>query len=68
MAYCRRTLQKLNFKGPYLSSEREIKFRRCLFTFSVKREIKHFYVVVVQKRERNVHKSVMHVLIKPIVL
>ena len=26
-----------------------------------KREIRHFHVVVVQKRERNVQKSVMHV-------
>ena len=38
----------------------------------MKREIRHFHVVVVQKRERNVQKSVMHVqscflLIKPIV-
>ena len=28
---------------------------------SIKREIRHFRVVVVQKRERNVQKSVMHV-------
>ena len=28
---------------------------------SIKREIKHFHVEVVQKRERNVQKSVMHV-------
>ena len=41
---CRRTLLKLNFKGPYLSSEREIKFLRCLFTFSFKREIGHFFL------------------------
>ena len=38
----------------------------------MKREIRHFHVVVVQTRERNVQKSVMHVqscflLIKPIV-
>ena len=45
------------FKGPYPSSEREIKFRRCLFTSSIKHEIRHFYVVVVQKRERNVQKK-----------
>ena len=54
---CRRTLLKLNFKGPYPSSEREIKFRRCLFTSSIKHEIRHFHVVVVQKRERNVQKK-----------
>ena len=71
---CRRTLLKLNFKGPYPSSEREIKFRCCLFTSSIKRQIRHFHVVVVQKQERNVQKSVMHVRsccfaynIKPIV-
>ena len=38
----RRTLLKLNFKWPYSSSEREIKFRRCLFTSPLKREIRHF--------------------------
>ena len=61
MAYCRRTVLKLDFKGQYLILEREIQFRRCLFTFSIKREIRHFHVVVVQKRERNIQKSVMHV-------
>ena len=59
-------------KEPYPSSEREIKFRRCLFTFSTKRVISHFHVVVVQKRQRIVQKSVMRVqscrlLIKPTV-
>ena len=54
---CRRTLLKLNFKGPYPSSEREIKFRRCLFMSSIKHEIRHFHVVVVQKRERNVQNK-----------
>ena len=58
---CRRTLPKLNFKGPYPSSEREIKFRRCLFTSSIKHETRHFHVVVVQKQERNVQKKGMHV-------
>ena len=57
----RRTLLKLNFKWPYSSSEREIKFRRCLFTSPLKREIRHFHVEVVQKQERNVQKNVMHV-------
>ena len=33
-----------------------------MFTSSTKREIKHFHVVVVQQRLRNVQKSVMHVL------
>ena len=60
---CRRTLLKLNSKEPYPSSEREIKFRRCLFTFSTIREIRHFHVVVVQKRQRIVQKRVMRVQI-----
>ena len=53
----RRTLLKLNFKGPCPSSEREIKFHRCLFTSSIKHEIRHFHVVFVQKRKRNVQKK-----------
>ena len=46
---------------PYPSSQIEIKFRRWLFTFSIKREFRHFHVVVVQKRQGNVQKSVMYV-------
>ena len=35
---------------------------RCIVsTSSTKREIRHFHVVVVQRRQRNVQKSVMHV-------
>ena len=54
------------------SSEREIKFRCRLFTSCMKRKIRHFHVVVVQKQERNVQKSVITckvvvLLIKPIV-
>ena len=39
-----------------------MKFCRCLFTLSIKREIGHFHVVVVQKRQREVQveKGVMH--------
>ena len=33
----------------------------CIDTFSTKREIRYFHVVVVQRRQRNVPKSVMHV-------
>ena len=51
-----RTLLNLNSKGPYSRSESKIKFRRCLFTFSIKHEIRHFHVVV-QKRQRNVQKA-----------
>ena len=58
-----------------ISKKRETKFcrlNRCLFTFSRKRKMRYFDVVVVQKRRRNVGKSVMHVqivgvLVKPIV-
>ena len=32
-----------------------------MFTSSTKREFRHFHVVVVQRRQRNVQKSVMHV-------
>ena len=42
-----------------LSREREGKFRRCLFTSSKKHETRHFHVVVVQRRLRNVEKNVM---------
>ena len=51
-----RTLLNLNSRGPYSSSESKIKFRSCLFTFSIKHEIRHFHVVV-QKRQRNVQKA-----------
>ena len=42
-----------------LQRERNLSCR--LFTSSIKREIRHFPVVVVQWRQRNVQKSVMHV-------
>ena len=45
-----------------VQERRQKKFRRCLFTLSMKREIRHFHVVVVQKRRRNqAQKSVIHV-------
>ena len=43
----------------YPSSEREGKFRCRLCTSSVHREIRHFHVVVVQWRQRNVQKCVL---------
>ena len=58
---CTRTLLNLNSKGPYSSSESEIKFLPCLFTLSIKHEIRHFHVLLVQKRQRNVQKSAMPV-------
>ena len=36
------------------------KLKLCISS-SIKREIRHFHVVVVQKRERNEQKSVLHV-------
>ena len=47
---CRRTQMELNSK---FKSEKKNKFRRCLFTFSIKRRIRHLHVVVVQKWQRN---------------
>ena len=44
--------QELNSKGLYLSSQK--------FTSSIKREIRKFHVVV-QRWQRNLQKSVMHV-------
>ena len=65
---------EFEFQGTinYSSSESEKNFRRCLFTFCIKHEIKHFHVMVVQKRQSNVQKSVctrkvVFLLIKPIV-
>ena len=53
---------ELNTKGLYQSSGKE-KASCCLvFPSSTKLEITHFHVVVVQWRQRNVQKSVMHVL------
>ena len=52
---------RVDFLGRDSSFEREGKVRRHLFTFSINREIRHFHVVVVQWRQRNVQKSVMHV-------
>ena len=46
---CRRNRLELNSEGPYPSAERDTKFRRCLFTYSIKREIGRVHVIVVQK-------------------
>ena len=55
-------------------SEKKNKFRRCLFTLSIKRKIRHLHVIVVQKWQKNAKikawctcKAVV-LLIKPIVL
>ena len=52
---------ELNSKGLYQSSGKE-KESCCLrFPSLTKPEIRHFHVVVMQWRQRNVQKSVMHV-------
>ena len=52
---------ELNSIGSYQSSRKEKE--NCCFVFlsSTKPEIRHYHVVVVQRRLRNVRKSVMHV-------
>ena len=57
--------------GPHSSFERERQIRCRLFTSSINRKIRDFHAVVVQSRQRNVQKSVLHVkvvvlLIRPI--
>ena len=52
---------ELNSKGMHQSSGKEKESFCLLFPSSTKREIRQFHVVVVQRRERNVQKSVMHV-------
>ena len=51
---------ELNSKRLYQSSGKE-KESCLVFPSSTRREIGHFHVVVVQPRQRNVQKSVMHV-------
>ena len=58
---CGRVSLELISWGPDSSLKRERKIRRRLFTFSITREIRHFHVVVVKRRQRNVQKSVIHV-------
>ena len=58
---CWRNFLGLSPKGPYLSLDIEKKF--CVvFTYFIKqaREIRKFHVAVVQRRLRNVQKSVIH--------
>ena len=54
-------LQELNSKGLYQSSgkEKESCCLQLVFPSSTKRKFRHFHVVVVQRRQRNVQKSVM---------
>ena len=52
---------ELDSIGLYQSSGKEKE--NCCFVFpsSTKPEIRHYHVVIVQRRLRNVNKSVMHV-------
>ena len=52
---------ELNSKGQHQSSGKEKESCCLVFPSSTKREIRQFHVVVVQRRQRNVQKSVMHV-------
>ena len=47
--------------GPYSSLERERKICSLVFTSSIKGKIRHFHVVVVQRRRKNVQKSMRYV-------
>ena len=55
------TFLELNSKGLYQSSGKEEESSRRMFPSSTKREVRHVHVVAVQRRLRNVQKSVMHV-------
>ena len=58
-----RNCRGLNPKGPYLSLEKEKQNHCAVLTNSIKRarEIRKFQVADLQRRLRNVQKSVMHV-------
>ena len=58
---CWQMFLELNSKGLYQSSGKEKESCCLLLPSSTKREIRQFHVVVVQRRQRNVQKSVMHV-------
>ena len=62
---CCRNFLGLNPKGPYLSLEEEKDNFCVVFTYSIKQacEIRKFHVARVQRREKNVQNSVMHVQI-----
>ena len=58
---CWQMFLELNSKGLYQSSGKEKESCCLVFPSSTKREIRHFHVVVVQRRLRNGQKSVIHV-------
>ena len=57
----RQSFLELNSKGLYQSSRKEKESCCLVLPSSTKCEIRHFHVVVVQRRLRNVQKSVMYV-------
>ena len=54
---------ELNSKGLYQNSAKEKESCCLVFPSLTKYEIRHFHVIVVERRQRNVQKSVMHVQI-----
>ena len=58
---CWQIFLELNSKGLYQSSGKGKESCCVVFRSSTRREICYFHVVVVQRRLRNVQKSVMHV-------
>ena len=62
LSKCMQAPLELNYQEPHPSLERQRNFRRRLFTSSIVRENRHFHVVVVQQRQKNVQKRLLHVL------
>ena len=56
-------LSGFNPKGQYVSLEKEKQNFCVVLTYSIRwaREIRQFHVAIVQQRQRNILKSVMHV-------
>ena len=55
---------ELNSKGLYQSSGKEKESCCLVFPSSTRREIRHFHVVVVQRRQRNVQKSTISIRVQ----
>ena len=58
---CWQFFLELNWKRLYRRSRKEKEIRCLVFTSFTKHEIRHVHVVVMQWRQRNLQKSVMHV-------
>ena len=57
---CWQIFLELNSKRLYQSSGKEKESHRLVFTFSTKREFRHFHIVIIQQWQMNVQKSMMH--------